>query len=79
MSAAAEHALRTLADELQCEANSANAAEDLATCRIMYAMANAHRATADRLKAEREAREAQLQHRPSGFRYDPKGGNHGTR
>lgn len=71
MSAQAEHALRTLGDELDKEAFSMRPGEG---CRILQAMARAHRATADKLQAEREERERSLYENESGFRYDKAGG-----
>jgi hypothetical protein len=78
MTAAAEHALRTLAGKLLEAADGMPENMDVGR-EVMLAMGVAHRETADQLQAEREAREKQLQSNPSGFRYDPKGGNHGTR
>jgi hypothetical protein len=78
MTAAAEHALRTLADRLGEAAEGMPKDMDLGR-EIVLALSVAHRETADQLQDERQARERGLYANGGTVRYDPKGGKHGTR
>lgn len=69
MTAAAEHALRTLAEEMDAAAEGLGAGQGYS---VMRAMAVAHRATANRLQAEREEREAAVAREPGATVYDPR-------
>jgi hypothetical protein len=70
MSAAAEHALRTLGEKL---AEHAKGVPDMSGGYVLKALAAAHIETANQLQAEREAMDARLYENATGFRYDPKG------
>lgn len=78
MTAAAEHALRTLADKLFDAAEGLPENMDVGR-EVVLALGVAHRETADQLQAERQAREQGLYANGGTVRFDPKGGKHGTR
>lgn len=70
MTATAEHALRTLAEDLQTEADTLGTGTVYG---VLAAMARAHHRTANRLQAEREEREAGVARKPGDPVYQPRG------
>jgi hypothetical protein len=70
VSAAAEHALRTLGGKLR---DQAKGIPDMSGGYVLRAMAAAHELTADQLESERKALEARLCENETGVEYNPKG------
>jgi hypothetical protein len=70
VSAAAEHALRTLGDELLKAAKALRGGSESAA--LVNVLGLAHVATADKLQAEREAREAKVERKLGQPVYDPR-------